>query len=165
MRTLLLAAATATVLTACGPLSGGSGVARDPGPTTAPPTSQPTASPTVGTYPTYAPLDYTYTLRIACFCADTGTPIRITVADGRVVDALYAKSGPGHHGGDRAPGLWRVTLNDVIAAANDTSAAKVEVTWPSGQDYPDSVFVDPDALTMDEEIGYTVSQVSVGASD
>lgn len=165
MRTALLAAVTAGLLTACGAGSDGTGSVRDPAPTSAPPTSVPTATPTVGTYPAYQPRDYAFTLRVACFCADTGTPIRVTVADGKVVDAVYTKSDRGHHSGDRAPRYRRLTIDDVIAAANDTSAARVEVTWPSGQDYPDSVFVDPDAHTIDEEVGYTLSQVAVGVME
>jgi hypothetical protein len=50
---------------------------------------------------------------------------------------------------------------DVIKAANNTEAAQVTVEWPAGQDHPDSVFVDQSRMTIDEEMGYAVSDVDV----
>ena len=159
------AAAVATVflLSACG--TGSDGAVVDPAPTN--PTASsgsptPEATPTVGSYPSFTPSDYTYTLRVQCFCAGAGTPIRVTVVGGKVTRAVYAESGRGVHRGDPADGRLAVTIAQVIGAANDTGAATVEVTWPAGQDYPSSVSVDQSKQMADEEIGYTVSDVVIG---
>lgn len=149
MKLSLLAAAL--VLTACG--SEPTPVADDPAPT---------AEPTTGTYPAFAPADYAYTLSVSCFCVDAGAPVRITVVDGEVTDAVYTKDGRGVDEGTQAPDYRRLTIEEIIAAANDTEAASVEVEWPQGQDYPSSVYVDQDEQMMDEEIGYAVSDVVVG---
>ena len=134
-------------------------VASDPGPTTSDPT--PTAAPTVGTYPAFEPEDYTYTLVLTCFCVGGGTPVDVTVRDGEVAEAVYGADGRGAEAGKPADERLRLTINDVIAAANDTGAASVEVDWPEGQDYPTSVQVDENASTVDDELGYQVSDVEV----
>ena len=152
------AAALSLVLAACA--GDGDEVATDPGPATA--TSEPTTAPTVGTYPDFEPEDYTYTLVVACFCAGGGTPVDVTVRDGEVVDAVYDGDGRGAEAGTPADKFMWLTINDVIAEANDTEAASVQVEWPDGQDYPTSVYVDEDLDTVDEERGYQVSNVVVG---
>lgn len=126
------------------------------------PTPAPSPSPTVGTYPDFAPDDYAYTLAVTCFCADMGAPVRITVVDGAVTDATYTKDGRGVRRGTQAPDYRRLTIDDVIEAANDTGAARVDVEWPEGQDHPTSVYVDTDERMADEEIGYALSDVVVG---
>jgi hypothetical protein len=152
MRTALVTALAATfVLTACG--SGSDESATDPTITTA---------PTVGAYPSYEPEDYAYTLRVQCFCAGAGTPIRVTVVDDEVTDAVYAENGRGVRKGDPADARLAVTIDQVVDAANDTRAASVQVTWPDGQDYPSSVYVDADKRAVDDEFGYAVSDVTVG---
>lgn len=163
MRTVLVAAATvaAVVLSSCGSSSGDTAI--DPGTEpSAPPTTQPTTQPTVGTYPSYGPTDYTYTLRVTCFCPDAGVPIRVQVAGGEVTSAVYARDGRGHDRGDPADEFRRLTINDVIDAANDTDAHSVEVEWPAAQGHPDSVYVDQDDHMIDEEVGYAISDVVVG---
>ena len=145
------------MLTACG--GDGTDVASDPGPPTVEPTADRPA-PTVGTYPAFEPEDYTYTLVLACFCAGGGTPIDITVRDGEVVDAVYDGDGRGAEAGTPADEFMWLTINDVIDAANDTDAASVQVEWPDGQDHPNSVYVDEDLNTVDEERGYELSKVS-----
>lgn len=161
MKILLVAAVAAFTLVACGSESD-TRVADDP---TATPTSTasatPEPSPTVGTYPTYEPTDYTYTLVLSCFCPSAGLPVRVSVEDGEVTDAVYAKGGRGVKKGDPAEEFLRLTINDIIAAANNTGAASVQVTWPAGQDYPTSVFVDQDEMMADEETGYRISDVVV----
>jgi hypothetical protein len=121
--------------------------------------SSPGSHPTAAPWPSYDVADYTYTLRTSCFCADRGIPVTVTVRDGVVTQAVYARSGWGHRAGDRAADWLRVTINDVVDAANTPHAASVQVRWPQGQDYPSSVWVDPDASTADEEMGYTISDV------
>jgi Family of unknown function (DUF6174) len=159
--TAVSAAVLSLVLTGCG--GDGDDVASDPGPgpATTEPTAEPTGAPTVGTYPSFEPEDYTYTLVLACFCAGGGTPIDVTVRDGEVIDAVYDGDGRGAEAGTPADEFMWLTINDVIDEANDTEAASVQVDWPSGQDYPNSVYVDKDLDTVDEERGYQVSNVVV----
>ena len=152
------AAVLSLLLTACG--GDGSDVASDPGPATTEPT--PAADPTVGSYPAFEPEDYTYTLVVACFCMGGGTPIDVTVRDGEVTGAVYDGDGRGVEAGTPADEFMWLTINDVIDEANNTEAASVEVEWPAGQDHPDSVYVDEDLNMVDEERGYTVSDVVVG---
>jgi hypothetical protein len=123
-----------------------------PDPGTTPPSGPP--------WPAYDVEDYTFTLRVLCFCPDAGVPVTVTVTDGTVVDAVFAQKGPGRPAGTPAPQYQRVTINDVIDAANDIHADTVDVRWPAGQDYPTSVWVDLDKHTIDEEIGYTIRNVN-----
>lgn len=159
-RSLLVLAAGA-LLAGCGAQTEPGTTAREstsPSPSSSP--SSPSASPTVGSYPAFAPTDYDFTLRLSCFCGYANDPIRVKVRGGAVTSARFLTKGYGHKAGARAP-ITGVTLNDIIDAANDTTAAQVEVRWPAGQDYPTSVYVDQNTMTADEEIGYAVSHVRV----
>ncbi len=161
-RTLAVLAVLAVPLplvAACGS-DDGEQTASDP--TSQEPTEPPAAPPTVGTYPEFAPEDYTFELVTTCFCPDAGAPMLMTVVDGEVTEAVYTRAGRGLPDGTPVPrGRWR-TIDEVIAAANDTDAEKVEVDWPAGQDYPSSVSVDTSTRIADEEVAYTVSDVVVG---
>ena len=144
-------------------------VASDPAPTVASSSStetpSPTAEPTVGTYPPFEPTDYSYVLSVSCFCMGAGVPIEVTVEDAEVVGAIYGADDTGRGGtkkGDPAEKNFWLTINDVIERANDTEAARVDVDWPAGQDYPSSVYVDGEENVADDEIGYTITNVVVG---
>lgn len=132
---------------------------------TSPETSEdtPTSEPTVGSYPAFAAEDYAYTLQVSCFCPDAGVPIRVTVQDGEVSEAVYGEKGAAVEAGDAAPEYWELSINDIIDELNAaTDAENVQVKWPDGQDYPSSVSIDQSAQIADEEIGYTLSSVDVG---
>ena len=120
----------------------------------------PEPHPTAAPWPAYDVEDYSYTLRTTCFCADGGVPVTVTVRDGKVTDAVYARTGYGHAAGANASAWMRVTINDVIDAANTTDAYRVEVRWPAGQPYPTAVWVDHAKNAIDEEIGYTIRNVT-----
>jgi hypothetical protein len=139
-------------------------VASDPAPTTATSSPSPTAEPTVGTYPTFEPSDYTFELTVSCFCMGAGVPIEVTVANAEVVGAVYGLDDSGRSGvkkGDPADKSFWITISDVVDKANDTEAARVDVDWPAGQDYPNTVYVDGDEMIADDEIGYTIANVQV----
>jgi len=167
MRPLALSLAALVLplsLAACGSDDDGDDVASDPAPTTATSSPSPTAEPTTGTYPAFEPTDYTFELGVQCFCAGAGVPIEVTVLDAEVVGAIYSTDDTGRGGGqagDPVDNAFWLTINDIIDKANDTEADHVEVEWPEGQDYPDSVFVDGDKNAADDEIGYTISNVQV----
>jgi hypothetical protein len=174
MRAVALSAAALLLplaLAGCGSDDGE--VAADPAPTSstsgtssATPTASPTASPTVGSYPEFAPTDYTFQLTVGCFCMGAGAPIVVTVTDGEAVGAAYAQDDTGRGGaqaGDQADQRYWMTINDVIAAANNTSAQKVTVDWPAGQEYPNQVFVDKNKQVADDEISYSIQDVQVAS--
>jgi hypothetical protein len=161
MRTVLAVVATVALLAGCG--NDASPVAEDP-PVSSAPTPTPTPTATQGTYPAFAAQDYTYTLTVWCFCPSAGTPIAVVVEGGEVTSATYAEDGSGRGvvtAGDEAPEPFRLSLAEVIEAANDTGAASVEVDWPDGQDYPSRVAVDGDTRIADDEVSYEVADVSV----
>lgn len=171
MRSLALSFAALLLplsLAACGSGDDGDDVASDPAPTAASTSGSgspsPTAEPTVGTYPDFGPSDYTFELTVTCFCMGAGVPIEVTVADAEVVGAVYGLDDTGRGGvkaGDPADQAFWLSIDDVIAKANDTQAATVTVDWPAGQDYPTSVYVDGSEQIADDEVGYTVANVQV----
>jgi hypothetical protein len=133
--------------------SAGAGAVDGPG---GPPETHPTAAP----WPAYDVDDYTYTLRTMCFCGDGGVPVIVTVHHGKATAAVYAHRGRGHAAGDPAGAWMRVTINDIIDAANNKRAAQVRVDWPKGQDHPVSVWVDRYANAADDEIGYSIRNLT-----
>lgn len=163
MKIVLSAAAAALALTGlagCGGDDGSTAEDTTEASSGSTPTSGPTASPSVGTYPELDAQDYTYVLEQQCFCPLTG-PVQVTVEAGEVTSAVVAERGHGMKKGSEAPEYFLVTINDVIAHANDTTAAKVDVEWPDGQDWPDKVAVDRIENATDDEITYVISDVEI----
>jgi hypothetical protein len=165
MKALLTVATTTlalALLAGCGGDDGGDETtAQDTGSTESSPTSTPTDPPTPGSYPAFEPEDYTFVLEQVCFCPLTG-PVRVTVEDGEIVEAVVIKGGRGVEKGSDAPPYLRMTINDVIDKANDPEADSVDVMWPDGQDYPSKVSVDAIEKAVDDEVTYLVRNVTVG---
>ena len=151
-----------TSLAACGGDDGD--VATDPTPTTPTATAEPTAptaEPEPGSLPDFPYADYAYTLQMQCFCANIDQEYRITVAGGAVE---RGDLGDGRRRATRpetpvADEYAKVTIQDIIDKGNDPKAAHVDVEWPAGQLYPDSVYVDQDKLVADEEVTWVISEV------
>jgi uncharacterized protein DUF6174 len=153
-----LLAVVALLVAGCG--SGGGSRAADGATPTPTDVGSPVPRPTGPPWPAFDTDDYSYTLRITCFCPDAGQPLRVTVRDGKAVAAVFIHGGRGHAAGDDA-GHWnRVSIADVIDAANDERAYRVRVRWPEGQAYPSSVYVDLNANGADDEISYSVRDVT-----
>ncbi|GHJ59641.1 hypothetical protein NOK12_21590 [Nocardioides sp. OK12] len=153
----------ALLLAGCG--DSDPGLAEDPAASGSPsqePTSEPTSEPTEDP-DGFGPTDYSYTLTLTCYCPDAGVPIRVTVADDEVVSAVYARSGGrgGAQAGEDVPLARVLTIDEVIEAADDPDAHRVEVDWPEDQDYPSSVAIDRSEQVVDEEIGYRLRDVEV----
>lgn len=110
-------------------------------------------------YPDFEPENYGYRLEVLCYCPQVGT-VRIEVKDGEVASATSA-GGRGVKKGAPAPDFARLTINDIIAIANDPAVDEVEVTWPDGQDHPAVVAVDRLADAVDDEVIYTIKAVQV----
>ncbi|MBF4161896.1 DUF6174 domain-containing protein [Nocardioides acrostichi] len=143
-----------------GPLLGGCGDA-PPTPTA---TTTSTATATATPSPTGLPTDYSFTLTTTCYCLDAGTPVRVTVRGGEVTAATYLRDATGRgtaRAGAPAPPGRQLTLAEVVAQAERTDAASVDVDWPQGQTWPDEVRIDESARVADDEVAYTVSDVTV----
>lgn len=166
MRTRLIlpiaAAVTGTLLAGCGhedddrardTSSSGGSTSQSPGPGG----MGGSESPDAGAWPSFAPQDYVYRLEILCFCPLLG-PLRVSVEDGEVASAVSIS---GESKGEEAPEFARLTINDVIARANDPQVAEAEVTWPAGQDHPTTVAIDQIERATDDEVTYTITNVRV----
>jgi len=153
-------------LAACGGDDGGA-TATDTSPTTGattataePTPSGPTAEPEPGSLPDFPYQDYAYTLEMRCFCANFDQKYRITVAGGEVSAVTWATEGDGHDAGDAVTDEYlHVTIQDIIDQGNDPKAAQVDIEWPVGQAWPDSVYVDKDKMVADEEVTWVISEV------
>lgn len=108
-------------------------------------------------WPDFAPTSYVYRLEVLCFCPLVG-PLRVTVEDGEVTSAIILG---GEKKGEEAPDFARLTINDVIARANDPQVAEAEVTWPAGQAHPTTVAIDQIERATDDEVTYTIRDVQV----
>lgn len=170
IKSLGLALAVTTLLvSACGtdsaPADPGS-AASDPTSQTPSPTITPTADPSVqvtyavGDYPDYPHASYSYTLSLKCYCANIDAQYRISVVDNEVVSVTFANSGTGFTEGEEVRNDGpRLTLDALIAMANDPKNDHVSVDWPQGQDHPTSIFVDRSRTAMDEEVEYSIQDV------
>jgi ketosteroid isomerase-like protein len=161
MKILLSVAATTFAITALAGCSGDDDgdTATDPA-SKSPTTSEPTDPPTVGTYPEFEAANYTYLLEQQCYCPVTG-PVKVTVEDGEVTSAVITTGGHGMKKGSDAPEYLQLTINEVIARANDTDAAEITVDWPDGQEWPNTVAVDQVANAVDDEVTYVIRGVEV----
>ena len=159
----IAALALGAVLTACGG-DAGDDVATDTGPTSAPPTSEPvgpTEAPKPGSLPAYPYQDYAYTLEQRCFCGNIDQKYRITVEGGEAAAVTWATKGDGHQVGDPVADAeyLMISIQDIIDQGNDPDAAEVDVDWPVGQEYPNSIYIDQDKMVADEEVTWVISDV------
>jgi len=114
----------------------------------------------------FAPSTYSYTLRISCYCPYATVPVRVTVEDDTVVDAVFERGGGrgGATRGEQAPELLRLSIEDVLTAAEEARAAgahEVTVEWPEDSEHPTEVYIDRNEMAVDEEVGYTISDLEV----
>ncbi len=122
------------------------------------PTATVTGDP--GTYPDFGESDYTYVLEQICYCPLTG-PVQVTVEDGEVTEAVTVKGTRGTPKGSDAPDYQRLTIDDIIAQANDPDVDQVDVTWPDGSAWPTSVAIDQIENAVDDEVTYLIRKVEV----
>jgi hypothetical protein len=72
----------------------------------------------------------------------------------------WSTDGDGHDAGEAvADDYLHVTIQDIIDQGNDATAAQVDVEWPPGQAWPDSVYIDKDKTVADEEVTWVISEV------
>ncbi|NYD40259.1 DUF6174 domain-containing protein [Nocardioides panaciterrulae] len=111
--------------------------------------------------PHFQPDDYSYQLIVRCFCLHGGAAVLVRVVDGRVGSAEWVEARRGGTLAGEPESFQRLTINDVIDAAEDRTADRVDVDWPDGQPYPTRVLVDRSDNGADDEIEYVVSHVEV----
>lgn len=128
----------------------------DPPVTPEPTTPDVPKNPEPGTLPDFAPQNYTFVYDVMCYCPGIG-PVKVTVVDGEVTDARYVDSAME----EALPEFRNLTIQDIIDEANKPSHDELEVKWPSGQAYPDSIFIDRIKNAMDDETTYTIKEVTV----
>jgi hypothetical protein len=165
LRVTSTALATTALTLALGGCGGGDEVARDEPTATGSTTGEPapTSQPDDGGF---APSSYSYTLEVSCYCPYAAVPVRVTVEGDTVVDAVFERGG-GRGGavrGEQAPELLRLSIEDVLAQAEEAEAAgahEVTVEWPEDSEHPTEVYIDRNEMAVDEELGYTLSDLQV----
>ncbi len=165
LRVTSTALATAALTLALGGCGGEDEVARDE-PT---PTGSPSSEPAPSSPPDdggFAPTNYSYTLEVSCYCPYAAVPVRVSVEDDTVVDAVFERGG-GRGGavrGEQAPELLRLSIEDVLAEAQEAESAgahEVTVAWPDESEHPTEVYIDRNETAVDEEVGYALSGLEV----
>jgi len=99
---------------------------------------------------------YTFTVSTLCFCAVTG-PVRVTVVNDSVVSATQTSNG------QSVNPAWMPTIErlfDFIARGIDEHAVVLDVTYDASLGFPSKITYDGSFAIADEEITYTVSDVS-----
>lgn len=163
LRVTSTALATAALTLALGGCGGEDEVARDEPTATAEPA--PSSPPDDGGF---APSSYSYTLQVSCYCPYAAVPVRVSVEDDSVVDAVFERGG-GRGGavrGEQAPELLRLSIEDVLAQAEEAEEAgahEVTVEWPEASEHPTEVYIDRNEMAIDEEVGYAISDLEVVA--
>ena len=166
MKILLSAAATAMALTALAGCSGDDdgNTATDPAEksdtTTEPTPTRRTAA--TGSYPEFDAADYTFVLEQLCYC-----PVdRTGQGHGRGRRGHVRRDHQGRardEEGQRRPGvpLDHDQRRDRPRQRHRVPP-QVDVDWPDGQDWPSTVAIDQIENAVDDEVTYTIRDVSVG---
>jgi len=100
--------------------------------------------------------DYTFTLRMDCFCAING-PVRVLVVADSVRQVTMDSTG------ELLNAPWIPTINklfDFIDQQIARPAAVLQVTYDPALGYPTKIVADPIANAVDDEVTYTVSNVA-----
>ena len=101
--------------------------------------------------------DYSFVLRIMCFCApETTEPKTIVVKGGEITTVNGKPYDPEQNWGV-------VTISDLfdkIENITPQNPAVLNVTYDTKYGFPSSLYIDRDEMIADEEIGYSVSDFS-----
>lgn len=100
--------------------------------------------------------DYTFTLRMDCFCAING-PVRVLVVSDSVRQVTMDSTG------ELLNAPWIPTIKklfDFIDQEIARPAAVLQVTYDPSLGYPAKIVADPIANAVDDEVTYTVSNVA-----
>jgi len=93
--------------------------------------------------------DYSFRLTVSCYCPDAGTPVIVTVRDGRVRGAgRFAKT----------LGTIPRQFTRISGALNARGAGESVVRYDRFRGYPRSARLNPAKRVIDEEISWTVDR-------
>ncbi|MEK9659588.1 MAG: DUF6174 domain-containing protein [Chloroflexota bacterium] len=103
--------------------------------------------------------DYDYGIAWHCFCIFGGSPMTVHVRDGQVagVEVANPLAPPVHLD---APTHTMDGLFGLLAEAYAQDAARVDVTYDEALGYPTSVYIDRSETTIDEELGWSISELT-----
>jgi hypothetical protein len=105
--------------------------------------------------------DYSATVTKACFCGVTG-PVAIVVNADTITSATQVSNGQAV---DPRVTVSVSQLFDFIARAIDDRAERLDVTYDDTLGFPRSVSYDGDSRVADDEISFTVTDVTPIAPD
>lgn len=110
------------------------------------------------TWDVHGPSDYSFTWQKSCFCdAGTTAPIRITVENGQITEAIYLETEAPVPASVRAQlttidGLF-TTIEDAIVRDADS----IVVSYDPNAGFPVSIAIDYEVNAADEELSIAVS--------
>ena len=158
MRKILVASSgviAALIMTACG------GSQEEPPHPTASASSTPSSPPTPSSVPlpdptyqgrTFSLKNYDYTYDVKCNCPSRGL-ITAEVRNGELTKAIAANGDDVTSKG----GFDLLTIAEMLRVGNEAvEGTKTTVDWPATQDYPNSINLDADPNTTDNEVTYSI---------
>lgn len=106
---------------------------------------------------------YRFELHVSCFCAFRDQmPLTIEVKDGKVVSMIDSKGQPVTQFGDLFDTYNTIEkLFAKLDAALNGEADSTTVEYDSAKGYPTSIYIDYIQQAADDEIGFTVSNLTV----
>ncbi|HEY4182591.1 MAG TPA: DUF6174 domain-containing protein [Kofleriaceae bacterium] len=119
------------------------------------------------TYESHAPEAYSFIYNRSCGECDPASvqPIRIYVTNDTITSASYVETGAAVPTQIAANLRTLRGLFDTVQGLIDQGAASVVVTYDTELGYPKQASFDPIAEAVDDEWGFTVSQLTLGAAN
>jgi hypothetical protein len=108
-------------------------------------------------------VDYTYQLRISCFCPGGPFPVLVTVEGGIVAALEWVDPPSDFPEADPDTDFYGKTIDDlydIIRDALDTEADGIEVTYDPAGPYPATINIDFFVDAVDDEITYEASSLT-----
>lgn len=103
-----------------------------------------------------------YIAQNSCFCPeDYNRPMNITEQNGKIVDATYVDTGEAVPSYIRDGLLTMDERFDQLEEAYLSGSDRIDVTYDSSFGYPSSVYVDRSFMIADEELSYSIKDLSV----
>ena len=109
-----------------------------------------------------APLHYSYSYQMSCFCVDDATrKVKLEVDRfGTVIAGTYLDTGEAIDTEKLAAYPSIAELFGKIAAAQAANFVMVAVEYDPEYGFPSSIYLDQDEMMADEEVGYSVGDLT-----
>lgn len=109
------------------------------------------------TWDVHGPSSYSFTWQKSCFCdAETTAPIRITVENGQITEAIFLETEAPVPAGIRAQLLTVDGLFATVQDAVDRDADSIVVSYDPNAGFPVSIAIDYEVNAADEELSISV---------